>query len=332
MNRIINKTNFRDSFFNKKIIQPIISNEENLVLIFFILIIAIVAAILPKFRTLYNILTVIRQFSLITIAAMGQSIVLISGGFDLSIGNIVALSNMAVAYMIAFLGWPIWISFIAATLVGTLCGLINGVLVAKIKVNPLIATLAMGWIYSGVILVSSKGWPITNLPKAFDYFGQGYFLGIPLPIYFMVFIGIVLSVFLSRTVLGRYLYAIGGNEKASILAGLNSSNLRMLSYTICGTLAGFAGVVLVSRMGTAQADAGTPWTLPTVAAAVIGGVSLFGGKGKIYGVIIGSAILGVISNILVLMKVSAYWQSLISGFILIMAVSIDAIRRRGQLI
>ena len=332
MNTTTKRSKFRSSFFNRRILDVIVSNEENLVLIFFLVIIAIVSAILPKFRSLYNILTVIRQFSLITIAAMGQSIVLISGGFDLSIGNIVALCNMAVAYMIVFLGWPIWLSVIMGTLVGTACGLINGFLVAKVKINPLIATLAMGWIFSGVILVSSRGWPITGLPKAFDVLGQGYFLGIPLPIYFMAFIGIILTLFLSRTVTGRYFYAIGGNEKASILAGLNASTLRMLSYTICGTLAGFAGVVLVSRMGTAQATAGVPWTLPTVAAAVIGGVSLFGGKGKIYGVIIGSAILGVIGNILVLMKVSAYWQSLISGFILIMAVSIDAIRRRGQLI
>lgn len=328
MNITTKRANFKNSFFNRRILNPIVSNEENLVLIFFITIIAIVSAILPRFRTLYNILTVIRQFSLITIVAMGQSIVLISGGFDLSVGSIVALCNMAVAYMMIFLGWPIWLSVLMATLIGTACGIINGLLVSKVRINPLIATLAMGWIYSGIILVTSKGWPITGLPKDFDVLGQGYFLGIPLPIYFMAFVGIILTIFLSRTVIGRYLYAIGSNQKASILAGLNLSNLRLLSYVICGTLTGFAGVALASRMGTAQANAGVTWTLPSVAVAVIGGVSLFGGKGKIYGVIVGSAILGVITNILVIMRISAYWQSLISGFILIMAVSIDAIRRR----
>jgi ribose transport system permease protein len=316
----------------KKCLASILSNDENVILIVFIVIIGIVSAILPRFRTFYNILIVIRQFSLITIVSMGQAIVLISGGFDLSVGNIVALTNMAVAYMMVFQGWPIWLSVILAILIGTTCGIINGLLVAKIKINPLIATLAMGWVYSGVILVTAKGWPITDLPKGFNVLGQGYFLGIPLPIYFLIVIAIVLSIFLSKTINGRYLYAIGGSEKASLLAGLNTSNLRMLSYSICGFLAGFSGVVLASRMGTAQANAGEPWTLPTVAAAVIGGVSLFGGKGRIYGVLIGGAILGVINNILVLMKISAYWQTLISGFILLFAVSIDAMRKRRELL
>jgi len=326
------KVGFKYSFFSRRILSPILSNDENVILIIFLSIIAIVSGILPRFRTVYNILIVIRQFSLITIVAMGQSIVLISGSFDLSVGNIVALTNMAVAYMMVFLGWPIWLCVIIATLIGTICGLANGFLVARVKINPLIATLAMGWVYSGIILISAKGWPITDLPKDFDVLGQGYYLGIPLPMYFMVFVAIILTIFMSRTIYGRYLYAIGGNEKSSILAGLNVSNLKMLSYAICGTLTGFAGVVLASRMGTAQAHAGVTWTLPTVAAAVIGGVALFGGKGKIYGVLVGSAILGIINNILVLMRISAYWQSLISGFILLLAVFIDAIRRREELI
>ncbi len=317
---------FKDS------LKDFFSNDENIILVVFIVIISIISIILPRFRTVHNMLIVLRQFSLITIVAFGQSIVLISGGFDLSVGNIVAGANMVVAYLMVFLGWPVWLSVIVATLVGTLCGLINGILVAKIRINPLIATLASGWIFSGVILVTSRGWPITDLPKAFDILGQGFFLGIPFPVWFMIITGIILSIFLAKTIVGRYLYAIGGNEKASILAGLNSSNLRLLSYVICGTLAGFAGVVLASRMGTAQAEAGVPWTLPTVAAAVIGGVSLFGGKGKIYGVFIGSAIMGIINNVLVLMRISPYWQSLISGFILLLAVSVDAIRKRGELV
>jgi len=263
-------TNIKNSFFSRKVLNSILNNDENVILIIFMIIIAVVSAILPTFRTSYNILIVIRQFSLITIVAMGQSLVLISGGFDLSVGNIVALTNMAVAYMMVFLGWPIWLCVVIAVLIGTICGVVNGFLVAKVKINPLIATLAMGWVFSGIILVSAKGWPITDLPKGFDVLGQGYFLGIPLPIYFMVFVAIVLTIFLSRTINGRYLYAIGGNEKSSILAGLNVSNLRMLSYSICGTLAGFSGVVLAARMGTAQANAGVTWTLPTVAAAVIG--------------------------------------------------------------
>ncbi len=322
---------FKDSNLFKKI-SSVMSADENLILVIFLVIISILFIFLPKFREPYNILIVLRQFSLITIVAVGHAIVLISGTFDLSVGAIVAMSNMAVAYMMVFLGWPIWISIILAILVGTVCGLINGFLVAKVKINPLIATLASSWVYAGILLITTLGHPIVKLPEAFDVLGQGYFLRIPLPVWFMILVGIIATIFLSKTVNGRFIYAIGDNEKAAVLAGLNVSNLRMLSYMICGTLCGFAGVLLVSRVGTAQVTAGTSWTLPSVAAAVIGGVRIFGGKGRIYGVLVGSAILGIINNVLVLIGVSSYYQSFISGLILILAVSVDALRSRSKLI
>lgn len=307
--------------------QEIQITEETFILIIFLSIITIVSIIIPKFRTIYNILSVTRQFSLICIVAMGETLVLVSGGFDLSVGSIAALSGMFTAHMMVSLNWPIWLSVILGTLIGGVCGLFNGLLVGKIRINPLIATLASSWIFNGVILITTRGWPVIGLPKPFYYLGQGYLLGIPFPIIIMVVIGIILSIFLSQTIYGQHIYACGGNEEASLLSGLNVVRIRIMVFVMCGFFAGLAGVVLASRIGSAQATGGAQWTLPAIASAVIGGVSLSGGKGKIYGVIIGSALIGIISNILVLLHISAYWQSLISGFIVISAVTIDTFRK-----
>jgi len=325
----------KDSRFSKilnNIASSIFAKNETVIILVFLAMMIIASAILPQFRTKYNLLVVARQFSLITIVTFGQAMVLISGGFDLSVGNIVALTNMAVGYFLVYQGWPIWLSIIASILAGTACGFFNGILVSKININPLIATLGSGWIFNGVVLVTSRGWPITNLTsfKSFAYLGQGYFLKIPVPIWIMLIIGILLTFFLRKAILGRFLYAVGGNEKASWLAGLNVSNLKMFSFLMSGTLSGVAGVLIASRLGTAQATAGSQWTLTTVAAAILGGVALSGGRGEIYGVFIGAALLGVIDNILVLLKISSYWQTLVTGFVLLLAVSFDTLRKRAK--
>jgi len=306
-----------------------ISDEASLLIIFLSLIM-IMSIILPRFRTLHNILTVIRQFSLVAIVAMGESVVLISGGFDLSVGSIAALTGIFSCHLMVTFMWPIWISVFLGILLGALCGVFNGVLITKVKINPLIATLASSWIFMGVILITTKGWPVINMPQKFNFLGQGYFLGIPFPIIIMIVVGVILTIFLSQTIYGRFIYAIGGNVIASKLSGLNVDRMKIIVFVLCDSLAALAGIILCSRMGYAQASNGENWPLPAIAAAVIGGVSLSGGKGKIYGVAIGAALLGIISNILVLLHISSYWQSLISGFIVIGAVSIDAIRKSRE--
>ncbi|MBN1834315.1 MAG: ABC transporter permease [Spirochaetales bacterium] len=302
-------------------------SDELALLIVFLTIIALVAAVIPRFRTVYNLLSVVRQFSIITYVSLGETVVLICGGFDLSVGSIAGLAGIFAAHMMVTLGWPVWLSVVIGVLIGVVCGFINGVLISKVKIQPLITTLATSWIYTGIILVTTKGWPVANLPESFDILGQGYLLGIPLPIIWLVLLSVLAWLFLSQTHFGRFIYATGGNEKAARLSGLNVDRIRIMAFTICGALAAFAGVVLASRMGSAQANAGVEWPLPAIAAAVIGGVSLAGGKGTVYGVLIGAALLGVINNILVLLHISAYWQSLISGFIVLAAVSIDAVRK-----
>jgi ribose transport system permease protein len=328
------KKNYNFMETRVKYLSNFLKKDEAVISLVFVVILAIASIAIPQFRTSYNLLVVIRQFSLITIVAFGQGLVLITGGFDLSVGYIVALSNMAVAYLLVYMNWPIILCIVGGILIGTACGFFNGILVTRLRINPLIATLGSGWIFNGLILVSSKGWPITGLTdfKSFAYLGQGYFLKIPMPIWIMLIIGILLTFFLRKTILGRYLYAIGGNDKAGWLAGLNVPNIRMFSFIMSGVLSGLAGVLLSARLGTAQANAGVNWTLPTVAAAVLGGVALSGGKGEMYGVFIGAALLGVIDNILVLMKISSYWQGLVTGFVLLFAVSFDVLRRKTRII
>ncbi len=304
---------------------------KNTILIIFLVIIAVASVFLKNFRTIDNVLMIARQFSMVAIIAMGQAIVLISGGFDLSIGAIASLCGMASAYVAVVLGWPLWLCILVPVILGGICGVFNGVLVSIIKINPLIATLASGWVFSGIILVATKGWPITSLPKPFLFLGQGRLFNIPLPIILMIAICIILTIFLSKTYFGRYLYALGGSEKTSLFVGINVDLVKLSAYVLAGALAGFAGLILTSRMGTAQAGAADAWTLPSIAAAVIGGIMLGGGKGSIYGVIVGAALMGVIGNILVLFQISSYWQTLVTGFILIIAVAIDALRNRTSI-
>lgn len=301
--------------------------EEHAVLIVFAIIVIVAAIFLPKFRTPINALVVIRQFSMIAIVAIGQGVVLISGGFDLSVGAIASLCGMACGYFLTSLGMPVWLGILLGVLVGNACGLFNGILVSYMRINPLIATLASSWIFNGIILVTTKGWPISSLPSGFGFLGQGKFLSIPVPIWLMILVTVLFTILLGKTVYGRNIYALGGSEITSIFVGINVKLIKLSAFAISGTLAGFAGIILTSRLATAQAGAAEQWTLPSVAAAVIGGLSLYGGEGKIYRVILGAALMGVISNILVLFRVSSYWQSLISGFILITAVAVGAMQR-----
>ena len=301
--------------------------EKHAILVVFALIVIIAALFLPKFRTTINALVVIRQFSMIAIVAIGQGVVLISGGFDLSVGAIASFCGMASGYFLTSLGMPVWLGVILGILVGAVCGLFNGILVSLIRINPLIATLASSWIFNGIILVTTKGWPISNLPSGFSFLGQGKIFSIPVPIWMMIIVTLLLTILFAKTVYGRNLYAIGGSEKTSIFVGINVKAIKMSAFIISGTLAGFAGIILTSRLATAQVGAAEQWTLPSVAAAVIGGIGLYGGEGKIYRVVLGAALMGVISNILVLFHVSSYWQSLISGFILITAVAVGAMQR-----
>ena len=274
-----------------------------------------------------NLSQVIRALSFIAIMAVGQSLVIITAGIDLSVGSILGLSGVVTAVLMNS-GFGITSSALIGLIVGMLCGLANGLLITETKLPPFIATLGMMSIARGLAFALTGGETIRNLPSEFLTFGQGTFLSIPIPIIIMAIFAFVVGYFLKATKWGRYVYAIGGNEEASHFSGVNVGRMKILVYTLCGFAAGIAGVLFTARFGVGQSTAGLGYELDVIAAAVIGGISLSGGRGTILGAIIGSLLMGILRNGLVLLNVSAYWQQVAIGLVILLAVILDRKTKR----
>jgi len=274
-----------------------------------------------------NISQVIRALSFIAIMSVGQSLVIITAGIDLSVGSILGLSGVVTAVLMNS-GFGIASSAIIGLIAGILCGLANGLLITKTKLPPFIATLGMMSIARGLAFALTGGETIRNLPAEFLTFGQGTFLSIPIPIIIMAIFAFVVGYFLKATKWGRYIYAIGGNEEASHFSGVNVGRMKILVYTLCGFAAGIAGVLFTARFGVGQSTAGLGYELDVIAAAVIGGISLSGGRGTILGAVIGSLLMGILRNGLVLLNVSAYWQQVAIGLVILLAVILDRKTKR----
>ena len=280
------------------------------------------AALRPQFLTYSNLINVARQISLNGILAIGVTYALLTGGVDLSLGSVLALSGVVAASFAhpddGMVIWPIAIGI----LVGISTGAANGIAIAYGRVAPFIVTLGMMTIARGLALVVSRGKPVSNLSESFTGLA-GNVLGFPIPIIILLSVGIVSWLFLMNTRLGRYIYAVGGNEQAARAAGINVNAIKIFAYTVCGGLGGVAGVVLAARITTGQPNAGVAYELDAIAAAVIGGTSLSGGVGTIGGTLLGALLMGVINNGLDLLNVSSYYQQIIKGLIIIAAVWLD---------
>ncbi|REJ27792.1 MAG: ribose ABC transporter permease [Caldibacillus debilis] len=290
-----------------------------------LLLIVIVLTILsPNFLTVTNILNVFRQVSINALLAFGMTYVILTGGIDLSVGSILALcSALAAGFMTDSMDPVLAVS--AGLVLGALMGAANGFVIAKGKVAPFIATLATMTIFRGLTLVYTEGRPITGFSDsvAFKMIGRGYFLGVPVPVYIMLAIFLILYLVLKKTTFGRGVYAVGGNEEASRLSGLNVDRIKIGVYTISGLLSAFAGIILASRLNSAQPTAGISYELDAIAAVVIGGTSLSGGRGRIAGTLIGALIIGVLNNGLNLLNVSSFYQQVVKGGVILLAVLLD---------
>lgn len=253
--------------------------------------------------------------------------VLISAGLDLSVAPVFALGGI-IASITVTNGVPAWLSILIGTSVGAITGLINGVLIVWFNIPALIVTLGMMYMARGTILIITQGVAIYPLTEAFNTLGQGNFLEIPYVIWIALILAIFAHLVLVYTPFGRAVYAIGGNEETSRLAGLNVEATKTSVYVLCGIFAAFAGTVMAGRLNSAQPNVGTGYELLVIAAVIIGGTSLFGGSGTILGTAAGALLTTVISNGMVLMKISAYWQNLVVGIIIILAVGIDQYRRK----
>jgi len=280
-----------------------------------------------NFLTSSNLFSVARAFSYIAIVAIGECIVIITSGVDLSVGSVFGLCGVIATLAMTSWGMGIIPGIIIGTIAGILFGLINGLLITKTKLPPFIATLGTLSVARGLCFVLTKGYPIINLPKDFLYLGQGYIGPIPVPVVVMLLIAVLFSIFLNRTVTGRRIFALGGNEEATRICGVNIDRLKIIVYSISGALAGFAGIVTASRLGLGQPTSGVGYELDAVAAVIIGGASMSGGLGTMSGTVFGAAIMGVLRNALVLLNVSAYWQQVVIGLVIIVAVAADQLRK-----
>ncbi len=302
---------------------------ERLAPFLFLIVIGIVLSILsPYFLTVRNLLTVLLQMSIIGIIAVGETLVMLTAGIDLSVGSVVGLAGVLSTLLMVQLHWPIWLSVIAGILAGAVVGCLNGVLITTTKLPPFIATLGMMSVARGFALILTGGVAIFNVPEGFNWLGGGHVLGIPVPVYFLAAVTLIGTFVLNRTLLGQYAFAIGSNPETARLSGIRIAKYLVCIYTIQGLLAGLGGVIQASRIVTGQPTAGLGYELDVIAACVIGGTSLFGGEGTVLGAIIGAALMELIRNGADLLNISAFWQDVIIGIIIWVAVAWDGYRRR----
>ena len=300
--------------------------EEYKSLIGLVILIGIVGILSPSFFTVANLLNVLRQTSINGVIAAGMTFVILTGGIDLSVGSILGFSGAVAASCLAS-GQSMLVTIVLTLVIGSGVGLINGIIISKGKLQPFIVTLATMTILRGATLVFTDGKPISlgtgTSAIAFSKIGGGTILGIPTPVVIMIFAFAICYYILTQTKMGRYTYALGGNEEATKLSGLNADRIKMFVYTISGLLASVAAIIITSRLFSAQPNAGDGYELDAIAAVVLGGTKLAGGKGKITGTIIGALIIGVLSNALNLLNVSSYFQMIAKGVVILIAVLLD---------
>ena len=309
--------------------KPLISKEwlidqKSLIALNFL--IFVVSFLNPNFFTVDNILNILRQTSVNEIIAVGMTLVILTAGIDLSVGSVLALCGAFAASMIG-MEIPVMVAVPTALLAGAALGAISGVIIAKGKVQAFIATLVTMTLLRGVTMVYTDGRPIstgfTDTADAFAWFGTGYALGIPVPVWLMVIVFAAAWFLLNHTRFGRYVYALGGNESATRLSGINVDRVKIGVYAICGLLAALAGIIITSRLSSAQPTAGMGYELDAIAAVVLGGTSLMGGKGRIMGTLIGALIIGFLNNALNLLDVSSYYQMIAKAVVILLAVLVD---------
>ncbi|SFL74242.1 ABC transporter permease [Halanaerobium salsuginis] len=288
-----------------------------------IILVVVLSLLSEYFLTIPNLLNVVRQVSIIAIISFGMTMVILTGGIDLSVGSLLAFSGAITAGMIVNSGLNIFLAILIGLAAGTLLGLFNGIAVAKAKLPAFIVTLAMMTIARGFTLIYTDGRPISGFNQLFRFFGAGYLGRIPIPVVIMLILLFIIYILLKKTPFGRYLYAIGGNENATKLSGINTEKIKIAVYALNGFLAAVSGIILTSRLNSAQPMAGEGYELDAIAAVVLGGTSLAGGSGTVIGTIIGALIIAVLNNGLNLLNVSSFYQLVAKGGVILLAVFLD---------
>lgn len=302
--------------------------------------VAALALLSDKFFTPDNGWNILRQISVNLCLSIGMTLVILSGGIDLSVGAILGFAGAIAAGLLknglilsplgVRLEFTVTGAIVAGVAVGGAAGWFNGFAITRFKLPPFVATLGMLSIARGLTMLWTGGFPITSLGETFGFIGTGAILGMPMPVWIMLALVAVFVVVTRRTRFGRHIYAVGGNERASRLTGLNVPGIKLMVYTLAGALAGVAGLIVTARLDSAQPNAGLGYELDSIAAVVIGGTSLSGGRGSVAGTVLGCLIIGVLNNGLFLLNVSPFWQQVIKGVVILIAVAIDKLNARGR--
>lgn len=325
-NNTIQSNNMRDGAFK--------FFKENLGIIIAFIVLYVFLAVYPPttraFLTSRNMFNVLRQISTNLYLACGMTMVIILGGIDLSVGSTIALSGCVAAAGVARYSLPIPVAIVLGLFVAVLIGIFNGTVISKTTIPPFIVTLATMNIARGLAYVYTGGSPVRVVSKEWQFIGAGYIGPIPTPVVILVFVLIVTAIIMNNTKFGRHVYAVGGNPQAANFSGISVSKVKFFVYAYTGLLAGLAGVVLASRMYSGQPTAGTGAEMDAIAAVVVGGTSMSGGSGKIGGTIIGALIIGFLNNGLNLMNVNSFWQYVVKGTVILLAVLIDFLRNKNK--
>jgi len=301
--------------------------KEFWIFLFLLAIYVFLLILKPQFRSPDNQFIVVRQFSWIAIIAVGMTMVIITAGIDLSIGSVLALAACSMGKLVEH-GMNVWLGVLVGLAIGATCGFLNGLAITKLKIPPFIATLGMMAMARGATLIVTQS-TYSILPDALvESVGRGTWWGVPVPVCIMAAVAVWGAILLRHTTMGRYIYAIGGNEQAAALSGIRVELVKLVVYTLTGFLAALAGIVVAARSGSAQPTAGIGSELNVIAAVIVGGTSLMGGEGSVIGTIIGAAILGIIPCALILFFIPADWQYIAVGAVIIIAVALDRLKKR----
>lgn len=311
--------------------KELLKKSQSLIALFILCF--VISLLSDKFLTTNNLWNVLRQISVNICISTGMTLVVLMAGIDLSVGSVLAFTSavcagllkngIAIPSLDLFVGFTTLGGVLAALLIGLSLGLFNGWVITKFTLPPFVTTLAMLTIARGATMLYTQGMPISNLGTSFEFIGSGWLLGIPVPVWISLIVVLAVVFISKKTAFGRYIYAIGGNEKAAFLSGININNVKLAVYGIAGMMAAVGGILVTSRLNSAQPNAGTSYELDSIAAVVIGGTSLSGGIGSVTGTVIGAAIIGVLNNGLVLLNVSPFWQQVVKGLVILLAVIID---------
>jgi ribose transport system permease protein len=308
-------------------VKRVFSIESIGIYVFLVAIILFFALMTDAFLTFDNFIVILRQVSIIGICAFGETLVVIGGGIDLSVGSTVALSGVIAASLAKFLEVPIPLAFLAGIAAGSVCGLLNGILTTKVKIPSIIVTLGTLTIIRGLAFIIVGGVTVFGMPLSYRVLGRSYIGFVPIPVLIMVGIFAVFFIVLNMLSFGRYVYAIGSNEEAAVISGVNVDKMKTVVFMLCGLMAGIGGAILSSRLDSGQAATAQGLELDVLTAVVLGGVSIAGGKGKLESVFVGVMIIGILANGMVLLNIQHFYQLVIKGGVLLFAVGLDTLRK-----